>query len=146
MSDPGIRPVSECQSQVPALLVSVRTQIPAMSGPGPHHGSECQTQVPTLLVSDIPRSFLTNEILFLTNEILFRTNEIISFCTNEILFRTNAILFRTNKIIFRTNEILFRTNEIKKITTLNVPLWAPYMWCNRKHEKTCKWTCRSACA
>ena len=49
------------------------------------------------------------------------------FRTNEIIFRTNEIIFRTNEIIFRTNEILFRTNEIKKITTLNVPLWAPYV-------------------
>ena len=64
-------------------------------------------------------------MVFRTNEIIFRTNEII-FRTKEIIFRTKEIIFRTNEIIFRTNEILFRTNEIKKITTFNVPLWAPY--------------------
>ena len=82
-------------------------------------------------------SFVRNIISFVRNNISFVRNDFVCtkyyfVCTKwfrlyEILFRLYEITFRLYEILFRLYEILFRTNEIKKITTLNVPLWAPYI-------------------
>ena len=63
-------------------------------------------------------------MVFRTNEIIFRTNEIISYKQNNISYKRNNISYKRNNISYKRNIISNKRN--KKITTFNVPSWAPY--------------------